>query len=158
MPEPTPEQQKAQEQMRQWMERHNPSIPIPGPFGIPFGQIIVTVQNLVAAAGAGQFAVSPDVGEAINKQLTQVRDELEKMRVSVVEAAADPRFGGGYAKQISRFVQGVASGEAGSAAEILAKFQDEVEQLKRAITQSMGNYGTHEAHSTNQLNAAGGGS
>lgn len=156
-PPPTPAQQQAQEKMRQWMEQHHPGMPIPGPFG-GFAELGLTIQNLVAAAGAGQFAISPDIGDAINKQLTEVQDQVIDMRQAVLQAAADPRFGGGYAEQVSKFVQSVAAGEAGSAEEVLTRYAHELGQLKDAVAKSVANYHGMDASSVNKMTAAGGGS
>jgi hypothetical protein len=120
------------------------------------GQDLGTVQSLYVAADAGQIAVAPHTGEAVIRQLTKVQDEVAKMRRDVMQAAVDPKFGGGYAEQVSRFVQGVAAGQAGSAEEVLDKYWNELEQLKSAVAKSIGTYQATDAGSAHGITSAGG--
>jgi hypothetical protein len=72
------------------------------------------------------------------------------------QAAVDPQFGGGYAEQVGKFVQGVAAGQAGSAQEILTKFWDELQLLKEAVAKSTGNYQAMDQSSAGGITSAGG--
>jgi hypothetical protein len=148
-----PEQQRAQEEMAKWLAEHRPIIPIAGPFG--FATLAATVQNLVAAAGAGQFAVNPNIGKAVIDHLTKVQDVVDTMATNAQRAAADPRFGGGYAEEVGRFVKGVAAGEAGSAEEMLTKFWDEIQQMKVAVGKTMGLYVSTDDAGRKDIDTAG---
>jgi hypothetical protein len=155
VPEPTPEQQQAQERMADWMAEHQDTTTVPGLPGAML-QVGATVQTLLAAAGAGQIAVAPDIGEAINKQLTEVERLAEKLQRDAQRAAVDPQFGGGYAEQVGRFVQQVAAGGAGSAEEVLTKFRDELGLFREAVARSMQNYRDMDESSADAINNAGG--
>lgn len=154
-PPPTPEQQQAQEKMRQWMEAQNQTPATPGPFG-GLVEIGATVQSLVAAAGAGQISIAPDVGDAILKQLTSVQDSADKMGREVFQVARRAPLGGGYAEEISKFNEQLAVGGPNSAQEVLTKFSQEIEVLKQAVTASMANYGRTDTGNAGTIGSAGG--
>jgi hypothetical protein len=128
--------------MRDWKEKHQD----PTTSGGWFGNVISTVDGLLAAAEAGQFAVDPDTGAAIVKQLTDVQQSINQMRRSSASSGWTSRLGGGYAEQVSTFNQRV--NEEGP--DLLAKFTDEVEQLKSAVSKSVQNY--HGSDSGNRQN------
>jgi hypothetical protein len=137
---PDDAQQQAEDKTRKWMEQNQPTSTTPGIFGDPSGQIGDWITNMIAAANAGQFAISPDLGPRINKQLDDVRDQVMQMRRAAQLAATNPRFGGGYAEQMSQFVQQLAAGRSDSAEETLSKFMDQIDKLKVAINASIKNY------------------
>lgn len=148
---PDPDAQRAADQMRHWKETHRD----PNPGGGWFGQIGATVSELFAAAAAGQFAVNPDTGAAIIKQLTQVQDKVTEMRKDGVLAGymGGQRLGGGYATNIAKFNQQVTDEGPGKA---LMQFHDEVEQLKAAISTSMANYTGSDSGNRRKIDTAGG--
>jgi arginyl-tRNA synthetase len=137
---PDDAQQQAEDKTRKWMEQHQPASTTPGVFGDPGAQIGDWITNMIAAANAGQFAVSPDLGPRINKQLTDVQHQVAHMRHVAQEAAVDPQFGGGYAARISQFVQQLAVEGEDSAEKTLTKFMDQLDKLKVAIDSSIKNY------------------
>lgn len=150
----TPAQQQAQEKMRQWMEAQNQT-PNTGPLGGIF-QLGATVQSLVAAAGAGQISIAPDVGDAIIKQLTSVQDSAETMVRDTGQVALRAPLGGGYAEQISEFNEQLATGGPNSAKEVLTKFSKEIDVLKQAVAASMANYGRTDTGNAGTIRSAGG--
>ncbi|HEV2779169.1 MAG TPA: hypothetical protein VGX25_07160 [Actinophytocola sp.] len=152
MPDPTPEQLEAETEMQEWLEQHEQVTKDP----LGFGQIGDTVQNLIAAAGAGQFAVAPDIGDAIIKNLTDVQQQAVAIRQRAQRAATHPQLGGGYAELVSRYVQGIAEGQAGSAEEVMVAFGQQVQQLKDAVATSMESYSATDASSAGNLTNAGG--
>ncbi|SDH90703.1 hypothetical protein SAMN05192558_103371 [Actinokineospora alba] len=151
----TPAQQQAQEKMRQWMEAQNQTPAGSGPLGGIF-QIGATVQSLVAAAGAGQISIAPDVGDAIIKQLAAVQDSADVMSRDARRVALRAPLGGGYAEEISRFNEQLASGGGNSAQEVLTKFIKEIDALKQAVTASMANYGRTDSGNAGTIRSAGG--
>jgi hypothetical protein len=144
-----PAAQRAREQMREWKEQHKD--PNAGGW---FGNVISSVDGVLAAAEAGQFAVSPDTGAAIIKQLTDVQEKVAEMKVSGTVGGVGQRLGGGYATNIAQFNQKVNEDGMGV---ILQKFGDELEQLKTAVQRSIANYGGVDSHSRGQIDSAGGG-
>lgn len=120
------------------------------------GQDSGTVQSIYEAADRGHLAVDPQTGEDVINQLTNVQEEVAQMRRNVLYAAADPRFGGGYAEHVGRFVQGVAAGRAGSAEEVLAKFSEELVLLRSAVEKSIGTYRATDAGAARGIANAGG--
>ncbi|TCO58052.1 hypothetical protein [Actinocrispum wychmicini] len=149
-PPVNPDAQRAAEQMRHWKEQHRD--PNTGGW---LGNVVATVDELFAAAEAGQFAVSPDTGEAIIKQLTQVQDQVTEMRADGVMAGymGAQRLGGGYATNIATFNQQVTE-EGPSKA--LVQFAKELEQLKATISRSIANYGASDSANRRQIDTAGG--
>jgi hypothetical protein len=146
---PDPDAQHAADQMRHWKETHRD----PNTGGGWFGQIGATVDELFAAAEAGQFAVNPDTGAAIIKQLTQVQDQVRDMKMTGTTINANQRLGGGYATNIAQFNQQVNHD---GQATVLEKFGNELEQLKAAVQRSMANYGVTDAQSGRKIDSAGG--
>jgi hypothetical protein len=144
-----PAAERAQEQMRQWREQHRD--PDGGAWRTSIG---ATVGDFMAAANAGALAVSPDTGAAIIKQLTDVQDRVAEMRSSSTGATTGTRLGGGYAEQVSTFNQQV--NEEGPQL-LMAKFADELEQLKAAVAKSVQNYQGSDSAGRRNIDAAGGG-
>ncbi|HEV8556955.1 MAG TPA: hypothetical protein VGR06_11235 [Actinophytocola sp.] len=146
--------QRATDEMADWLDRNRPAPDASGPLGA-FGRIGLTAANLIDAAGAGAFAMEPDSAQAVMRRLTEVQDEVANMRLMAVQAAVDPKFGGGYAEDVGRFIQGVAAGQAGSAEDVLTKFRDELEQLKEAVARSIRNYQAMDDGSAHRVADAG---
>ena len=145
-----PDAQRAQQQMRDWKEKHRD----PNAGGGWFGNVVASVDELFAAAEAGQFTVNPDTGAAIVKQLTQVQDQVNEMKAAGGFGALTQRLGGGYATQIATFNQQVnRDGES----VVLQKFADELEQLKAAVQRSVANYTGTDGASGRRIDSAGGG-
>jgi hypothetical protein len=145
-----PNAQRAQDQMRDWKEKHRD----PNAGGGWFGNVFASVDELFAAAEAGQFAVSPDTGAAIVKQLTDVHDQVNQMKSTGTYGVTSQRLGGGYATNIAQFNQQVNQDGQGT---VLQKFMDELEQLKSAVQRSMANYGNTDSASGRRIDSAGGG-
>jgi hypothetical protein len=147
---PDPAAQRAEEQMRDWKEQHREG----DGGGGWLGNVIDTVDGMVAAAEAGAFAVSPDTGQAIIKQLTTVQDQVNEMVMAGGQVALGQRLGGGYATQIATFNRQVTDEGPGK---MLAKFAEELEQLKTAVSRSMANYVGTDGGARRQVDQSGGG-
>ncbi len=135
--------------MRQWKQQHQD----PNSGGGWFGNVISTVDGLVAAAEAGQFAVDPNTGAAIIKQLTDVQDSISDMRMASGRTGLTSQLGGGYAEQVSTFNQQVNK----EGPDLLAKFGAEVEQLKSAVSKSIQNYHGSDTGNRQNISNAGDG-
>jgi hypothetical protein len=147
----TPEQQ-AQAKMAEWMATHSTTTDTPGPFGGLFD----IAKDLMAAVGAGQLAIAPDTGAAINKQLTAVQDIAEEIMRGTHQLVDEAPFGGGFAEEISRFNQQLAAGSTNSAKDVMNQFSQELEVLKQAVTASAANYSHTDDGGADNLNTAGG--
>jgi hypothetical protein len=148
-PPVNPDAQQAAENMQRWKQQHND----PMATVTPFGGLISGVDSLMAAAEAGQFAVSPDTGIRILQQLTNVQDQVTDMKSAGALGNVNQRLGGGYATNVAQYNQQV-NNEGGHT--VLAKFSDELEKLKTAVQRSMGNYGATDTQSGKNINSAGG--
>jgi hypothetical protein len=146
--------QRATDEMADWLDRNRPAPDASGPLAV-FGRIGLTAANLIDAAGAGAFAMEPDSAQAVMRRLTEVQDEVTKMKDQALRAAVDPKFGGGYAEDVGRYVQDRAAGQSGSAEEVLTQFWEELEQLKTAIARSIGNYQALDDNSALHVTEAG---
>jgi hypothetical protein len=144
-----PAAQRAEDQMRDWKEQHHE-----GDGGGWIGNVVNTIGDMMAAAEAGQFAVSPDTGAAIIKQLGDVQAQVSEMRVGTHDVSVNARLGGGYAEQVATF--NVRVGDEGPG-QLLGKFSDELEQLKNAVARSIQNYRGSDSGSEQNINAAGNG-
>jgi hypothetical protein len=144
-----PEARQASENMQRWKQQHQD----PLTSLVPFGGLISGVDALMAAAEAGQFAVSPDTGDAIVKQLTKVQDQVMEMRATGFVSGVGQRLGGGYAEHVAQYNQQV---NADGGRTVLANFAEELGKLKAAVQRSMGNYGTTDAQSGQSITSAGG--
>jgi hypothetical protein len=145
-----PAAERAQQQMRDWREKHRED------GGGLWASIGATVGDFVAAAETGAFAVSPDTGAAIIKQLTDVQDRVgEIQRTGMMGATlGGQRLGGGYATDIATFNQQVMQEGPGT---MLKQFAEELEQLKTAVSKSIGNYASTDGTARRQVDSAGGG-
>jgi len=148
-PPVNPDQQHAAENMQRWKQQHSD----PMTSVLPFGGLISGVDSLMAAAEAGQFAVSPDTGARILQQLTNVQDQVMEMRASNFTNILGLQLGGGYATNVAQYNQQV---NADGGQTVLVKFADELVKLKAAVERSMGNYGATDAQSGQTINKAGG--
>jgi hypothetical protein len=144
-----PDAQRAQEQMREWKEKHHQ-----GDSGGWLGNIGNTIGDMLAAAEAGAFAVSPDTGAAIIKQLTEVQDQVNEMQASGALMTMGQQLGGGYAKDIATFNVQVTKDGPGA---MLVQFAQELEQLKAAVQRSVANYAATDSGNSTNVNRAGDG-
>ncbi|WP_173131556.1 hypothetical protein [Kibdelosporangium persicum] len=119
-----------------------------------FGGVVDTVKDMMAAAEAGAFAVSPDVGQAVIKQLTTIQDQVAVMRSSAGNVAFGQRLGGGYAKDIATFNTQVTDE---GPSKLLGTFSEELEQLKAAVSRSIANYSQTDSGNRHRVEGAGGG-
>lgn len=147
---PDPDAERAEQQMRDWKEQHHEG----DGGGGWLGNIGQTIGDMVAAAEAGAFAVSPDTGQAIIKQLTTVQDQVGEMLMAGGQVALGQQLGGGYATQIATFNRQVTDEGPGK---MLAKFAEELEQLKTAISRSIANYVGTDSGARTQVDQSGGG-
>ena len=143
-----PAAERAQQQMRDWREQHRED------GGGLWATIGATVGDFVAAAETGAFAVSPDTGAAIIKQLNEVQDQVAEMKNTGFAGGVSQRLGGGYATDIAQFNQQVNEDGPGK---VLSNFAEELEQLKVAVSRSIANYGTTDGSNRRQVDSAGGG-
>jgi hypothetical protein len=148
-PPVNPDQQHAAENMQRWKQQHSD----PMTSLLPFGGLISGVDSLMAAAEAGQFAVSPDTGARILQQLTNVQDQVMEMRNTGAFGGFGQQLGGGYASKIAQYNQQV---NADGGHTVLQNFGTELEKLKAAVQRSMGNYGATDTQSGQNINSAGG--
>lgn len=145
-----PAAQRAQEQMRAWKEQQHQG----DTGGGWLGNIGNTVGDMLAAAEAGAFAVSPDTGAAIIKQLTAVQDQVtELQRTGAFASFGKLRLGGGYATDIAAFNQQVRD-ETGP---LLQQFAAELESLKTAVNKSVAKYTGTDSASQQSIDTSGGG-
>jgi hypothetical protein len=145
-----PAAQRAQEQMRQWKEQHHQ-----GDGGGGFwGSIGSTIGDMMAAAEAGAFAVSPDTGAKIVEQLTAVQDQVtELQRTGAFASFTKLRLGGGYATDIAAFNEQVRD-ETGP---LMTQFAQELEALKTAVSKSVAKYTGTDSGSQRGIETSGGG-
>ncbi|MBP2321281.1 hypothetical protein JOF56_001666 [Kibdelosporangium banguiense] len=144
-----PAAQRAQEQMREWKEKQHQ-----GDGGGWWASIGNTIGDMMAAAEAGAFAVSPDTGAAIIKQLDAVKDQVSEMRrTGAFSSIGNLRMGGGYAADIARFNQQVRD-ETGP---LLQNFMQELDQLSEAVRKSVAHYKGSDSGSQQSIDTSGGG-
>lgn len=93
-------------------------------------------QGLAAMSAAGQFAVSPDLAQAMSHQFDQILDTISEMQRNSFRLYSRMPLGGGYAEQISDM--NVQLGN--QAATVIADFKDQVLTLKEAVLKSVANY------------------
>ena len=150
------EVQQAQDNMRQWMDTYKPTPPPASGFAGIGTTIAGMAKSLQASTAAGQFALSEDTVTEIINQLTKVQDEARTIRATVFRAALPTPLGDGYAKQVGAFNEQLASGGENSADDLLSKFVDQLDELKNAVSQSIGNYLGTDQESAGGMNAVGG--
>jgi hypothetical protein len=144
-----PAAQRAQEQMRDWKEKQHQD-----DGGGWWTNIGNTIGDMMAAAEAGAFAVSPDTGAAIIKQLTAVQDQVtELQRTGAFASFGKLRLGGGYATDIAAFNEQVRD-ETGP---LLQQFSEELELLKTAVGKSVAKYTGTDSGSQRSIDSSGGG-
>jgi hypothetical protein len=145
-----PAAERANEQMRDWKEKHHDPSTDDG----WWSSIGASIGDFMAAAEAGAFAVSPDTGAAIIKQLGDVQNQVAEIQRTGAFATGDLRLGGGYATNIATFNQQVTKDGPGT---MLQKFADELEQLKSAVNRSIANYGATDSTQRGRVDSAGDG-
>ncbi|ONI78795.1 hypothetical protein ALI144C_28890 [Actinosynnema sp. ALI-1.44] len=143
-----PRSQRASEKMDDWNAQH------PDGGGGWLGGIFSTVNDMMAAANAGAFAVSPDVANEVVKQLTKIQDQVAEMRMSGFLGNQQQRLGGGYATDIAAF-NGEVNRE--GPARMLDQFTEQLVQLKEAVTKSIANYSRSDSGNRQRVDGAGGG-
>lgn len=136
--------------MRDWKEQQHQGDPAGG----WWDTIGNTIGDMMAAAEAGAFAVSPDTGAAIIKQLAEVQAQVQDMQQTGTFASTAQRLGGGYATDIATFNRQVTDEGLGIR---LAEFSAELEQLKTAVQKSIAHYGNADAGNSRRVDQAGGG-
>jgi hypothetical protein len=145
-----PDAQRAGEQMRDWREQQRQ-----GDGGGGFWDTIGnSIGDMMAAAEAGAFAVSPDTGAAIIKQLSDVQAQVSDMLATGGFGAMSQQLGGGYAKDIATFNRQVTED---GIAQTLAQFSVELDQLKQAVQTSIAHYGATDSAASQSVNQSGGG-
>jgi hypothetical protein len=143
-----PAAQRAREQMREWKEKHQD--PHAGGW---LGNVISTVDGVLAAAEAGQFAVDPHTGAAIISRLTQIQDRVAEMRMTGSMAQLNGlRLGGGYATDVAAYSQQVTSD---GVKDTLLNFTEELEKLKTAVSKSTGAYIGSDQEGKRQVDSSG---
>lgn len=136
--------------MRDWKEQQHQGDPAGG----WWDTIGNTIGDMMAAAEAGAFAVSPDTGAAIIKQLDAVKDQVNEMQMTGAVGSLSQRLGGGYARDIATFNQQVTDEGLGK---LLAQFGAELDQLKAAVQKSIAHYGAADTGNSRRVDQAGGG-
>ncbi|WP_188316559.1 hypothetical protein [Solihabitans fulvus] len=148
--------QAAQMSAQQYAEQANRQLDSPSDnaaFGIvgviqDFG---ARADGLAAAARAGQFAVSPDLAQAMAKQFDDMIDTISLMREKSRILTTKTPLGGGYADQI-----GDVNAKVGQlAADLLTDFHKRVQGLRESVLKSVANYRSVDQNATNALQKPG---
>nr|WP_157528631.1 hypothetical protein [Kibdelosporangium sp. MJ126-NF4]CTQ94549.1 hypothetical protein [Kibdelosporangium sp. MJ126-NF4] len=143
-----PRSQHASEKMDDWNAQH------PDGSGGWLGGIFNTVNDMMAAANAGAFAISPDVAQEVVKQLTKIQDQVADMKMSGLLGGTDQRLGGGYATDVAAFNKQVNAEGPGK---LLDQFTEQLAQLKEAVSKSIANYSRSDSGNRQRVDGAGGG-
>ncbi|ALG05945.1 hypothetical protein [Kibdelosporangium phytohabitans] len=143
-----PRSQRASEKMDDWNAQH------PDGGGGWLGGIFSTVNDMMAAANAGAFAISPDVANEVVKQLTKIQDQVAEMKMTGFTGFQQQRLGGGYATDVATFNMQVNQEGPGK---LLDQFNDQLIQLKAAVSRSIDNYTRSDGGNSKRVDGAGGG-
>lgn len=143
-----PRSQRASERMNDWNEQHQDGN------GGWLGGIFNTINDMMAAADAGAFAVSPDVGQEVVKQLTKIQDRVAEMRMTGFRGSYQQRLGGGYATDVAAFNSKVNEEGPGK---LLDQFTEQLVQLKTAVSKSIAHYSSSDSGNRQRVEGAGGG-
>lgn len=101
------------------------------------GRVGSALETIYGAATSGSLRVDPHTGETTLRFLGDIQELTEKMRRAGHGAAVRTPLGGGFGEEVGAFNQRLA---ADSSQDILARFGQELEQLKEAVTMSMASY------------------
>jgi hypothetical protein len=104
------------------------------------GKIGAALESVFGAATSGALKVDPTTGEATLKFLNDVQELTDKMRRLAKEAGIPTPLGGGFGEKIGNFNQKLSTGSENCAQDILAKFSQELESMKEAVSMSIRNY------------------
>lgn len=110
-----------------------------------------------AKSSAETIALDPDLGQALNKQLSEVQDKIDRMerQVRVLSQRTGIPLGGGYAEVIGKFMNQFAAGSDESVDKVLARSRREIEKFKQVIDKAMQNYRDTDQDAAQQLRRAG---
>lgn len=98
------------------------------------------VETKTPNVNADAFAVSPELATAAFTQLTQLQDVVgEMVREARVLGRTVP-LGGGYAAEVGEFMARYGIDGAGSAADQLTRFGQELDKLKGNIAKALQRY------------------
>jgi hypothetical protein len=114
------------------------------------------LDTIYGAALSGALKVDPQTGGSTLKFLTEVQNMTAKMLRQTDNVSVRTPLGGGFAEEIGTFNQQLAAGGSNSARELLLKFSEELEQLKRAVAESMKSYAATDSANAGTLAGAGG--
>jgi hypothetical protein len=118
------------------------------------GVVGSSLDDIVDAAGAGEVRVDRATGAATIQALAAVQEQVDTLR-RLASAEADTRLGGGYAQRIDRFNREWTVAGAGSAAEVMERFSEQLGRLKEAVRVSMAAYQASDANGERQVERAG---
>ncbi len=121
------------------------------------GRIGASLETVFGAATSGALKVDPATGEATLKFLGDVQELTDKMARLAKEAGIPTPLGGGFGEKIGNFNQRLSTGGQNSAQYILAKFSQELESMKEAVSLSMRNYRETDADNARIVSNAGAG-
>ena len=99
-----------------------------------------SLDTIYGAATSGALQVDPQTGEATLKFLDDIQSLVDKMSVDLSKVSVSTPLGGGFGEEIGTFNRELAAGGPDSARALLAKFSEELSQLKAAVTMSMRSY------------------
>lgn len=98
------------------------------------------VETKAPSVNADAFAVSPELATAAFAQLTHLQDVVgEMVREARVLGRTVP-LGGGYAAEVGEFMARYGIDGAGSAADQLTRFGQELDKLKGNIAKALQRY------------------
>jgi hypothetical protein len=155
-----PQVQQAEAAARQYAENaHSQPLQDTSWFGSVAGAMTGEVQRmtshaqgLAAMAATGQFAVSPDLAQAMSQQFDQIIDTIDHMQRTSRALTVKMPLGGGYAEQISDM--NVQLGQ--QSVQVMSDFKDQIATLKEAVLQSVANYRSVDEHARDAFRNTGG--
>ncbi|UUV35803.1 hypothetical protein NQK81_20955 [Amycolatopsis roodepoortensis] len=113
----------------------------PGNFSNILGDFSAQADAMVKAANEGQFAVSPEMGEAYKTALQDYLDSWTGNKIHFDSLANSPELGTSpYTEQIGRHMTMVAAGDDQSAKTQLETLQAVVERAQAAIDTAISKY------------------
>jgi hypothetical protein len=119
------------------------------------GRAGTVLDTLYGAATSGALKVDPHTGETTLRFLNQVQDLAEALARKTREAGIHTPLGGGFGREVGAFNQRLATGEPGSADDMLARFRADLERLKDAVARSIESYRSAEAGNARTIADAG---
>jgi hypothetical protein len=116
----------------------------------------MTETQSVPQVNAGAFAVSPELAATAFQQITQLQDVVgEMVREARVLGRTVP-LGGGYAAEIGAFMARYGVDGAGSAADQLIRFGQELDKLKGNIAKALRRYQETDDAAADGVDCSGG--